>query len=100
MRESRLEADAKKIARQFGWISYKGSSRSGGADQIFLRGGIGFCVEFKVKDNDQQANQINEQGILEKSDIPYYKVWTLNEFVEVLRDVNKWKVINTETLSP
>lgn len=96
MKESNLETDAKNLARLFGWVAFKGDSRPGGADQIFLRGGVGVAVEFKYGENDQQENQKNEQKIMEESEIPYFLVYTLEEFKAVLVEINKWRVSGDE----
>lgn len=93
MKESALERDSKKLARLLRWVAYKGVSRPGGADHIFLRGGVGFCVEFKVGKNKQQVNQKNEEQILRESEVPYFVVRSLEEFADILEQMGRRRVV-------
>ena len=86
MREQELETKCCEIAKAYGWLNFKGSSRNGGADRIFFRGGYCFLVEFKAGKNRQSKNQKNESIIMEKSNYtPYYLVYTEEMMVEALR---------------
>lgn len=86
MREQELETKCCEIAKAYGWLNFKGSSRNGGADRIFFRGGHCFLVEFKAGKNKQSANQVNEAIIMEKSNYtPYYVVYAEEAMVDILR---------------
>ena len=85
MREQELETKCCRIAELFGWHNFKGSSRNGGADRIFFRGGRCFMVEFKVGKNKQQTNQKVEEGLMKMNGTPYHVVTSIEEMKEVLR---------------
>ena len=86
MREQELETKCCEIAKAYGWLNFKGSSRNGGADRIFFRCGHCFLVEFKAGRNKQSANQVNEALVIDKTNYtPYYVVYTEEMMVDVLR---------------
>lgn len=90
MLEQALETKCCEIAKAYGWLNFKGSSRNGGADRIFFRGGHCFLVEFKMGKNRQSKNQENESIIMEKSNYtPYYLVYSEEMMVEALRRESK-----------
>lgn len=87
MKESKIEADCRKLAIRMGYVVYKGSGRIGAPDRVFLRNGRCFTVEFKrSKGGVQQPNQIREQKYLQDRGVDYYLVNTREQFRQILID--------------
>jgi len=87
--ESKIESDCVKLAEMFGWIAWKGSSRHGGTDQIFMRNGYGFVVEFKTKTGRHKTHQQNEAKLQIEAGNPFYLVRSVTEFRDILCRENK-----------
>ena len=83
-REQELETMCCNLAKAVGWLSFKGFSRSGGADRIFFREGRCFLVEFKTLTGKVRENQKIEAEAMKKNRTPYFIVRTLEEFKDIL----------------
>lgn len=86
MREQEIEVLSCKLAETLGWIPFKGFSRSGGADRIFVRGGRCFFVEFKTEKGRMRKNQKREQKLAEVNGTRYYIARSFEEFVKILKE--------------
>lgn len=84
IREQELETMCCDLAKAVGWLSFKGFSRSGGADRIFFREGRCFLVEFKTLIGRIRKNQEVEREVMKKNRTPYFVVRTLEEFKDIL----------------
>ena len=84
LREQELETMCCDLAKAVGWFSFKGFSRSGGADRIFFRDGRCFLVEFKTLTGKVRQNQKVEAEAMKKNRTPYFVVRTLEEFKDIL----------------
>lgn len=73
-----------EVAEAVGWLSFKGFSRSGGADRIFFRDGRCFLVEFKTLTGKVRQSQLVEQMVVRSNGTPYFIVRTLEEFKDIL----------------
>lgn len=89
MREQKLEHLCCVLAEALGWLSFKGFSRSGGADRIFFRGGRCFLIEFKSEKGKQRISQKNEERMMEKNGTPYHLVRSIEEFRDILLEESK-----------
>lgn len=87
--EQEIERRCCTLAEYLGWLSFKGFSRSGGADRIFFRGGKCFLVEFKTTKGKQRATQINEEKAMKENGTPYYLVRSIEEFRDILVEESK-----------
>jgi len=90
--ESQLEKDAVDLARLFGWIAFKGFSRPGGADQVFVRRGVAWCAEFKRYDGKQRMKQRNEEGIIKDNGTAYFVIRSFEEFKEALSEMSNYEL--------
>ena len=86
MREQEIETLSCKLAETLGWIPFKGFSRNGGADRIFIKNGYCFFVEFKTQKGKLRKNQEREQELAKLNGTKYYVVRSFEEFVEILKE--------------
>ena len=85
MKESKIEAQCRRLAILTGWVVYKGLDGAGAPDRIFLKDGRGFTVEFKRdKYSKLREAQVTERVRLTKCGVPYYVCWSLDDFKEIL----------------
>ena len=63
MRESKIEKEVSRYAKDKGWLTYKFKSpgQRGVPDKIFMRNGIMFLIEFKATGKSLRKNRIRKK---------------------------------------
>ena len=84
VRETDIEYLCFELADRMGWSAFKGDGPPGAPDKIFLKEGLGFTAEIKRKGNKQQSNQIIQECNLTYRGVPYYLIYTLEQFKDAI----------------
>lgn len=76
MRESKIEKEVSRYAKDKGWLTYKFKSpgQRGVPDKIFMRNGIMFLIEFKATGKSlRKLQEYVASKIIKQGGFPVYK---------------------------